>query len=115
MGYNSTLVICNDVMSAMESDPEGWVQKAINNLMSSELYKGPVAFGHGYSANGFWAVTNTHADAVSVIAVGGNYASVLGQFHWGNSGHHEEEQQVELLKQLADKYGYRLVKKSKKP
>jgi hypothetical protein len=71
----------------------------------------PVEYGYGSHMNGFWAVANKHADTVSLVAVGGNYPSILFQEHWGNRGHHAAEDQVELLRRAAGQLGYQLTKK----
>jgi len=55
-------------------------------------------------------IESHHADNTTLIAVGGNYGTKLGEF-WGYS-HHTEEKQIELLESLADKLGYKISKKS---
>ena len=46
-------------------------------------------------------IESHHADNTTLIAVGGNYGTKLGEF-WGYS-HHTEEAQLRLLKEYADK------------
>ena len=112
MGYNSAITICNDAMPEIDKDPAGWWKRTKRALHSSPCMKGePVEYGFGGHANGFFAAVNKHADVHTVLAVGGNYVSVLWQGHLGNTGHHTEEQQVKLLEYLADKLGYRIVRK----
>jgi hypothetical protein len=53
-----------------------------------------------------------HADNTAIIAVGGNCTTKLGEF-WGWS-HHTPEAQLQILEEMADRMGYRLVKKPAK-
>jgi hypothetical protein len=107
VGFNSTILVLNDQLSYIEKDPERFVQEMVQQI-----------HGHNYQeSENFLAqssvMTMTHADTVSIIAVGGNCSTVLGQFYNGGR-HHTEDSQIELLKNLADKYGFRLVRKTKK-
>lgn len=113
MGYNSVLFICNDQMDTITRDPKGWWEKAKDKLievMGSNCRKSKGTFGHLNGANGFQAVCNDHADTVHIIAAGRNRASVLGVV-WRD--HHTPELQVEILRDLAEQYGYKLVKAKK--
>ena len=105
MGFNSVLMICNDAIHAIEKDPAGWWAEAWHSL--SHAWRKPVEFGFGSHANGFWGVCNHHADMTSLIAVGGNHPTLI---HQGSGPHHTDEGVVDLLKQAAAKYGYRLVR-----
>lgn len=53
----------------------------------------------------------SHADNVGVYAIGGNHTSKLLEVFNGGR-HYTPDDQLALLKQLAEQYGYRLVKKS---
>lgn len=108
MGYNSAIFICNDAMPEVDEDPEGWWSEAKLHLQM--LKPGTTReFGFGSHANGFRAVHNHHADNVSLIALGGNYASVLWNGHRGSEGHHTPEQKLALLREAASALGYALV------
>ena len=129
MGFNSVVMICNDCIGAIEDDPKGWWEKtwrALNNILGHSLSyeeareeerKGgrrtaldlTGSYGHGCNANGYQAVWNCHASSTGLIAVGGNHATVLLQEY--EVPHHSHEGQVKLLKALAKKLGYRVVKK----
>jgi hypothetical protein len=111
MGYNSTLMILNDAMDEIDRDPQGWWEKAKQHLSELHHSSKPIEFGHGSHGNGFYSVTNVHADITSIIAVGGNHTTVLGQFHNGGR-HYRPEDQLEILKRLADQMGYRLIRKT---
>lgn len=110
MGHNTTLVLCNDAFGVIDDDPAGWWAET-KTAISRASMGGPVEYGFGHHHNGFWAVADRHADVVTVVAIGGNYTSVLFQEHWGNRGHHAPEDQVELLRRAAGKLGYILTKK----
>lgn len=110
MGYNSTILIMNDAMVQIEKDPKSFWENAFEALMDRRIHNQPVDFSIGNHSNGGLAISNTHADCVQVIAVGGNYASIIGSTFWGNQGHHEEEQQIKLLNDILNRKGYKVVK-----
>lgn len=113
MGFNSTILILNDRLSEIERDPEDFVK---------EMVAGISGFGIGFSGHAdgqreFYPGQSTvmsvaHADSVTILAVGGNHATVLGRVHNGGH-HHTKEDQESLLRQLANQYGFRLVRKAK--
>ena len=114
MGYNSLLFIVNDGTPAITADPEGWWRKAWEKLCTSAGRIRPHrerTFGHGCNANGYEAVSNFHADEHVVVIAGGNYATVVDVIHAGNKGHHEEEQQLAVLRKVLDRKGYYIAKK----
>lgn len=79
MGYNTTLFILNDAMSEIDKNPAAWwkeVQRHYIPAMSS-----PQEFGFGNYGNGFWVVANHHASETKIIAVGANYATILGSMY----------------------------------
>jgi len=102
-------VICNDHFSAIDRDPAGWWEKTKEALRET-WGRGPVDYSFG-GHSPFWVVGEPHASTVSLVAVGGNYPTVLFQEHWGNRGHHEDEDKLELLRRAAGQLGYQLVKK----
>ena len=108
MGFNSTVLILNDQLGSIERDPERFVKEMVNAIQRSSMRE-QEDFGPGQST----VMSCVHADAVTVLAVGGNCATVLGSVYNGGI-HHTEEAQVEILRVLADKYGFRLVKKPQK-
>ena len=112
MGRNTTIVICNDAFGAIDADPVGWWQQTKFQLLSTPA---PSEYGFGNHANGFWIAAEHHADRVSLLAVGGNYPSVVFQEQWGNRGHHTDDDKVELLRRAAGQLGYTLVKRAVGP
>jgi hypothetical protein len=113
MGYNSVLFICNDGIGEIEKDPKGFFEKFKHTqFIGQNVDKNAQgSFGFGCHSNGFQAVYQGHADAQALIAVGGNYATVVHSEFAGNKGHHDEEDKVRLLRNWADEMGYRIVKK----
>ena len=110
MGYQTTLVIKNDALNDIDTDPKGWWDKT-SQIIQGFFGAKPRDYGHGTHSNGFTVASVAHADVTTVIAVGQNHSTVLGQY--SRQDHHTPEKQVELLKKLADDLGYRLVKKTK--
>ncbi|KKN88763.1 hypothetical protein LCGC14_0243700 [marine sediment metagenome] len=107
MGFNSTVLVLNDRLGEIEREPEKFVEAMLSGI-----------YGFGYEQVNFYpgqstVMSCTHADTVTILAVGGNCATKLGQFHNGGH-HHTEEAQVQLLRELADKYGFTLRKKPAK-
>ena len=110
MGYNTTVVVMNDSLDAIERDPEFGknLSKAISQLRFGRSVDVP-ALGH---CNAATAVETHHADNTTLIAVGGNYATLLAT-SWGYS-HHKTEDAERLLRAWADKLGFVLHKKPTK-
>lgn len=100
MGWNTTLFLLNDAQSQIDKDPAGWWDEVCKH--QQDAVHAPQEFGFGSYGNGFWVVSNAHADDTKVIAVGGNYATILGTVHTGNGGHHRPDEVAKILKQLRE-------------
>lgn len=109
MGFQTTITILNDALCEIDSDPIGWWEKTRTEIMNHRGNQKPNSYGFKSYSNAFSIASFHHASVTSVIAVGGNHASILGQFH--NQGHHTEEYKLELLKKMANELGYSLTKK----
>jgi hypothetical protein len=110
MGFNSLIGVLNDRLSEIERDPEGFVREMIKGIHKLSISSdGPIDFHPGQST----VISCAHADQVTVVAHGGNHSTVLGRVYNGGN-HHTEEYQIDLLERIADDYGFRLVRKSKK-
>lgn len=113
MGYNTAVMILNDAMDGLKTDPD--VGKKLHDaiLRSSrpEFRERGVDFSIGNHCNGGGVLPSQHADQVQIIAVGGNYMRPLGTV-W--NGWRDMQDSVEMTKKLADSLGYRLVKKASK-
>lgn len=110
MGYNTTLVVYNDALGAIESDINFGekVAKAVRKLSVNNGETVDISAGN--HANAAMAVESHHADNTSVITVGGNLGiKHLEMFGWL---HHEKDMQEKLLRQWADNLGFDLVKKT---
>ncbi len=95
MGYNTTLFILNDAMGQIDQNPIGWWGEVKRHHQAAMVR--PQEFGFGSYGNGFWVVANHHADVTKLIAVGGNYASVLASTATARSGHHAWNDRLDLL------------------
>jgi len=111
MGFNTSAIILNDYLEGIRKDKD-FGEKLVSAILSLSLRM------HGSSGidvhPGATVLESHHADDVAVIAVGGNYMSQLGAYYMPYGRHDTEEGQVELLRRLADQFGYTLRKKPKK-
>lgn len=106
MGFNSTVIVLNDALNDIESDPEFGRKLALAILTVSRGDAVDVSAGcHGNAAT---VIETHHADTNAIVAVGGNCGTVLGHAY---GTHHEDKDNLAILKQLADRLGYSLRKK----
>ncbi len=115
MGFNTTVLVQNDALGAIENDTE--FGKKLSNaigMLSLRMHdEHGVDISSGGNVNAATVLETHHADNIAIVAVGGNYATMLHQVG-GRISHHKVEDQEKLLKEWADKLGFRLVKKSVK-
>lgn len=111
MGYNTPVLILNDAMHMLETDPK--VGRKMYEAIGESYGGKGVSFGIGNYCNGGYALPSMHADDVQVVAIGGNCMKRLGVVYggWHLMGGDNTEK---LMRQLADSLGYRLVKKAVK-
>jgi hypothetical protein len=104
MGFNTSVIIFNDSLHVIEEDKEfgKTIVEAIRNLHNGK--QSPIN-SHFHSAG--YAIETHHADQTTLVAFGGNEASVLLNTY----ADHSEEGQIRLLKELASKLGYNVSKK----
>lgn len=114
MGFNSVVFITNDNIDQIEKDPAGWWRETWHALVNPDGvgWRGDGTYGFGSSANGFKAVSNEHADVRVVIVAGGNSAHVMDKSYVGVG--HGRYDDLTIIKELAAKHGYRLVKKQER-
>lgn len=118
MGMMTTVMILNDAWHSARRDPKSFID-AIDTAMNRVTSEKPLGFSlnpHGFSvgiSGGFAVMSCQHADTTTLLAVGGNYATVLG--HQGLRNHHKPEDREAILRELADSMGFRIVRKSKSP
>lgn len=103
MGWNTTILIRNDSMHEISKDPE-FGRKVELAAGEWQRERQPMDIP-GTNA---MIVHQDHADNSHVLIVGGNYGSDVGST-FGYS-HHKVEDQVRILKDVAKKLGYKLVK-----
>jgi hypothetical protein len=120
MGFNSVVFILNDTVHRAKENPKAWWDQAWDALCRIPGYARTREESERRSDMGEFmgqhkALWNMHADNYGLIAVGGNYATVLlAQYGMRGQRHDTKEGQVILLKALAEKLGYRVVRKTKR-
>lgn len=107
MGSNSTVVIINDGLDEINKDANfgSKLRDAISRVNSYEDPSDILSISGHYAK----VIETHHADQFSVIAVGNNNGVNLGTFF---AYENENDFEVKILKQLANKYGYQLRRKS---
>ncbi len=109
MGFNSAIFILNDRLGIAEKDPEGF-GKAIIRAIQVHGYNQPNPL-IGFGAECFHC---QHADGNNLYLLGGNTVRKLPGYAFTARHVPDEELNLAILKDFADKMGFRLVKKSVK-
>jgi hypothetical protein len=118
MGYNSLLFVLNDRLSDINRDPKTFwengqeAHRAAMNCKPDREKTERQLEARRFAHQSEW-VWNGHADQVGIVAVGYNTPVVLGSAYCVGD-FTKEAGQVEILKQLADSLGYKLIKKPNK-
>ncbi len=109
MGLNTSVIVLNDALRAIEKD----IHFGAKLARAIELIHKPLErdISSGCNANAASVIETHHSDFTSIIAFGGNYASVLARAY--GPVHHTTESQVKLLEFLAEQLGYKISKKRK--
>lgn len=103
MGFNTVVVIRNDGLAEIGTHAEEFVTEVQDRLTAG----GEIAVGS--HANVATVHPADHADAVVLIAVGGNYSTKV--YTGAYTGpHHTEDGAVVLLRQWAESLGYCLTR-----
>jgi len=106
MGFNTTVVVMNDAIHSIAKDPHFGLKLA-DAVLKLQLGKGKVDIEAGGHVNAATAIESHHADFFQAVLVGGN----CGEHVCGVSiGWRAEDKELELLKGLAYKLGYKLSK-----
>ena len=111
MGYNTTVVVMNDALSSIERDPE--FGKKLSRAISEAVHGKRVDVISGCLCNAATVIETHHADQTAIVTVGGNYGT-LQAYSWGFT-HHTPESAEKHLREWADKMGFVLHRKVKKP
>lgn len=104
MGYNTTVLVLNDGLNEIAKDKD-FGQKIAEATMKLQVMKGPLYVPAGFHANAASVIETHHADDIKMFAVGGNSVEDLGYVGRYN------QKVLDYLHNLADTYGYKLVKK----
>lgn len=104
MGFNTSVMICNDGFDQIERYPDDFVEGIKHNLNRGG------SFGVGNHAGLAEVTASDHADATQLIAVGGNFSTKV-HTGWYVGSHHTKEGQVALLESWASALGFRIVAK----
>lgn len=108
MGNNTTVVVYNDALDALEKDRDfgASVAVAVRTFVSCPQRR--VDIPSGSHANAAVVVDCHHADQLVPVLVGGNLGYPVTGLHlsW-----REENRELRLLQELADKLGYELKKR----
>ena len=109
MGYNTTMMIMNDGIGAIDRDLPNWWERVKNAIFTQNYDEQQPASNH---CNVSQVICCQHADLTQIVTVGGNYGDLLGLvLGWK---HHTKDDQLKIVKDLAEQMGYRLVKKPKR-
>lgn len=101
MGLNTAMIVRNDFLNEIEEDAQ-FGKKVAEAIRYADSPHAPY---HGQS---FDVLPCSHADYLQIVVVGGNSIQRLGYGGtWTAEG-------AEILRQLADSMGFRLVKKAKR-
>lgn len=102
MGMNTAMIVRNDFLHEIKEDPKFgekvWTAIAYNGNEQRMPYLG----------EGFSVLPSSHADYIQVVAIGGNIIRRLGI----GGGYRAADE--DILRNLADSMGYRLVKKTQR-
>lgn len=98
MGMNTAMIVRNDFLHEIQKDRD----------FGSKVFNAIISAGRGdYHGQSFDVLPCCHADYVQVVAIGGNTIRRLGGYA-GTYANTDEE----VLRNLADSMGFRLVKKA---
>jgi len=115
MGYNTTVVVMNDALEQIASDNQ-FGKKLRDAVLGLSLgidpktgrhYRSQDVSAHNH-VNAATVIETHHADHHAIVAVGGNYGTVLGHAHC------DQDQKLAIIKQLAESMGYTLRKKAQR-
>jgi hypothetical protein len=103
MGFNTTVIIRNDGLAEIGK----YAEEFVTAVQARVAAGGEIAVGT--HANVATVHAADHADAVVLIAVGGNYSTKVYTGTYGGP-HHTEDGAVALLRQWAASLGYHLTR-----
>jgi hypothetical protein len=105
MGYNTTVIFMNDALTCIKDDPN-FGRRLYDAIQGCGCHvEKPVDVSSLGFANAATVIDIHHADQTALIAVGGNYATVVDNY-WGwkhHSLYHQKEILKAALKNINDK------------
>ena len=107
MGYNSTVLVLNDALHDIEKDLE-FGKKLVRAISHLQVNPSPQDISAGGYVNAALAIESHNASGIVPILIGGNYAHVIKDI-W--IGFEAQDYELSLLKELANKLGYKVSKK----
>jgi hypothetical protein len=103
MGYNTTVLICNDALDAIENDPDfGKNLAAAIRRKGQSLDKKPIDVSVGSYSNFVSVIETHHSAGTALVAIGGNYGSKIAEVNNGGI-HHTKESQWDLIEKVHQK------------
>ena len=116
MGFNTTIVVYNDALHAIENDPEFGknLVRAIRNLNMPNPSSTDLSPPAGNHCNAAMVIEDHHADHQRAVLVGGNRGQVMGYAGNYRLDMDSEEDKKTILTNLADSMGYN-IKLRKRP
>ena len=104
MGFRTVVVLNNDLAHEWENDPTLGRQIWMAACTMGREDQGIHALRYGQ------VIEQVHADTQTVAFLDGCGGKAVAHYHW-YCGQTEEQKNLQLLKTLADKLGYRVSKK----
>ena len=106
MGFRTVVVLSNDRADEWMNDPDRgkniMTAASLKSTGYADKYPDPLPYGE--------IIEQVHADEQSVVFFDGYRGEVRAHGHW-HRGQTQEQKDEALLKALADKLGYRVLKK----
>jgi len=114
MGYNTTVVVHNDALNAIENDKD-FGKNLARAIIHLDITRDRIIdVPAGNYCNAVEIIESHHADNLEAVVVGANAGWKLGYAgHWSINAH-TDEGKVQILKNLAEQMGYTLRKKARK-
>lgn len=99
MGYNTTVLVLNDVLGEIEKHPAEFVSKLVAAIGERDC-SWRREFGVGRCANGIMVGSVEHADVASVLVSGGNMIVKVGALRPKDRGFHKKEVALQVLQDV---------------
>lgn len=110
MGFNTSMIIMNDALDAIEKDPE--FGKKVVEAVRRVHREHDIDIPSGPNVNAATVIETHHADVTTILAFGGNYATIIHETY--GYRHHDPDFKLRLLKELAESLGFTIAKKKGK-